>query len=80
MQELRTSDHFSIVAACDRKRRFSTETIARKVAQGALRAGVATVDRFWPYACARCRQWHLTKKPQKWTLPVTKDQLTEGFR
>lgn len=79
MQELRTSDHFSIVSACKRKRWYSEEIIARKVGQGALRAGVAQGDRLWPYACAACRGWHLTKKPQKWTLPVTKDQLTEGF-
>lgn len=76
---LRTSADYSIAAACERKRWFSEEIIARKVGQGALRAEVANTDRLWPYACASCRGWHLTKHPQKWTLPITSAQLTEGI-
>lgn len=68
-----------LIAACDRKGRYVSEQYARMVARDRLRAGDAGADRLWPYACAHCRGWHLTKRPNPGMTAVTARERWEGI-
>lgn len=66
---------------CDRKAIYASEHSARKVGQHRLREHViagAPLERLWPYACARCRHWHLTSMEQP-GLAITARQMREGM-
>lgn len=67
---------------CSRKRKYETEIKARHVGREVLAQRhiekVKAPDRLFPYPCANCRQWHLTKQPQPRTLPMTRVWLIEG--
>lgn len=62
---------------CDRKAIYQSEARARLVGQNRLRE-TPDVDRLWPYACARCRYWHLTSMEQPGAA-ITARQQREGM-
>lgn len=65
-------------AACERKCKYHTEAKAREVGQKSLREDKNAPPRLWPYPCANCRKWHLTKQAQPHILPLTRVWLIEG--
>lgn len=73
----RSANDPSRAPACDRKVRYNGEVGARKVGQARLRENGET-HKLWPYACARCRGWHLTSMPQSGTA-ITPRQKWEGI-
>ena len=66
-------------AACERKAKYHKEAKAREVGQKSLREDKNAPPRLWPYPCANCRKWHLTKQPQGDTLAITRTWLKEGL-
>lgn len=68
--------------SCSRKRKYETEIKARHVGREVLAQRhverVKAPERLFPYPCANCRQWHLTKQVQPHTLPLTRVWLIEG--
>lgn len=68
--------------SCKRKEHYSTEALARTVGRRVLaekhQQRKWAPDRLYPYPCAICRRWHLTKQPQPRTLPMTRVWLIEG--
>lgn len=68
--------------SCKRKNRYETEAQARNVGRRVLsdnhRERIPAPERLYPYPCANCRKWHLTKQAQPHTLPLTRVWLIEG--
>jgi len=68
--------------SCSRKRKYETEISARHVGRQVLserhKERVKAPERLFPYPCAQCRKWHLTKQVQPHTLPLTRVWLIEG--
>lgn len=56
---------------CLSKRRYSDELAARAVGVNRLRRGDVATDRLWTYQCGNCRGWHLTKRPDDDSAPIT---------
>lgn len=54
---------------CGKKAPFATEARARTC--GKLRLAKTDLDMLWPYECRHCGKWHLTKKNQWGTRPIT---------
>lgn len=69
-------------ATCKRKSKYPSETQARVVGRRVLtekhQQREAAPERLYPYPCAQCRWWHLTKTPAPHTLPLTRVWLIEG--
>lgn len=68
---------------CEHKAIYKSEVSARTVGQYRLREHHISGDanaptRFWPYACARCRHWHLTSMESP-GLAITARQQREGM-
>lgn len=64
--------------ACARKKQYHSEQGARSVAQRHINTNPEAPARLYVYACANCRQWHLTKEPNN-SLAVTARELREGI-
>lgn len=65
-----------LIRACEAKRRYVTEMGARSVGRTRLRQE-PDLPRLWPYPCAHCKGWHLTRTPNR-DLPITARDLREG--
>ena len=74
---IRASNDPSRIASCERKARYKNEATARTIGRNRLRDFGRTY-RLWPYACARCRAWHLTSMEQNDTA-ITARELREGL-
>lgn len=74
---------FDWARACDEKYRHKTEGAARHSGRDAIqRGGPDFSPRLYPYACMRCRGWHLTKRvdgANRATTAITARELYEGM-
>lgn len=66
------------VVNCIAKRRFSDEPAARVGAQFAINT-YQLVDRLYVYHCAECRGWHMTRRPQRHSPPISANDLYFGI-
>lgn len=69
----------TLVTACQRKVRYESEHIARLKGQFLLRLPHADKERLWPYACAHCRQWHLSSRENRKVAAITATSVWEGI-
>lgn len=66
----------ALIAACRRKMWYGSEQAARRIGRDRLREN-DTDKKLWPYACAHCRNWHLTSRSQHGTA-ITRREMWEG--
>lgn len=75
---LTTTDDPILAASCATKTRYKSEQAARVTARTQVQ-NRPELERLYVYGCGHCRGWHLTRREQKRSLPVTARHLREGF-
>lgn len=62
------------IRMCTSKRRYSDELAARAGGMISLEIQDTGYSKLWPYKCAICRGWHLSKKVRHGVAPITEQQ------